>query len=109
MKIRLRPFVSVFYRPITIVGLLLVGLVVLLAVSAAPPQSTTIRFAVIGSYGSNDVHATVVSYLVKSWNPALIITIVNNNLPDGPAATIDPAIGQYYHALIYPSTVAFGR
>src|SRR5438876_9922498 len=74
MNIELRPFVSVFYRPITIVGLLLVGLVVLLAVSAAPPQSTTIRFAVIGSYGSNDVHENEVANLVKSWSPDFIIT-----------------------------------
>src|SRR5438445_5067049 len=108
MNIELRPFVTVFYRPITIVGLLLVGLVVLLAVSAAPPQSTTIRFAVIGSYGSNDVHENEVANLVKGWNPDLIITTGGNNLPDGAAATIDPAIGQYYHDFIYPYHGAYG-
>ena len=89
MKTRLTPFVRAFGRPITIGGLLLVSLVLLWAVSAAPPQSPTIRFAVIGSYGSNDVHENEVANLVKSWSPDFIITTGNNNLPDGAAATID--------------------
>src|SRR5712691_9078688 len=108
MNTRLTPFVSAFCRAITIMGLLLVSLVLLLAVSAAPTQSTTIRFAVIGSYGSADAHESDVANLVKGWNPDFVITTGDNNLPDGSAATIDPAIGQYYHDFIYPYQGAYG-
>src|SRR5712691_7539565 len=109
MKTRLTRFVRALCRPTSrpIIGVLLVSLVLLLAVSAAPTQTTTLRFAVIGSYGSADAHESDVANLVKSWNPDFIITTGDNNLPDGSAATIDPAIGQYYHDFIYHVSIAF--
>ncbi|PYV85585.1 MAG: alkaline phosphatase, partial [Acidobacteria bacterium] len=60
-------------------------------------QSTTVRFAVIGDYGTAGQNELDVSSLVKSWNPDFIITVGDNNYPDGWASTIDRNIGQYYH------------
>jgi tartrate-resistant acid phosphatase type 5 len=75
-------------------------------VSAQEPSS--IMFAAIGDFGSNDVNEQDVAYLVKSWNPDFIITLGDNNYPDGEAATIDAAIGKYYHEYIYPYRGTFG-
>ncbi len=68
----------------------------------------TLRFAVIGDYGSATQDELNVANLVKSWQPDLIITVGDNNYPRGEARTIDQNIGQYYHDYIYPYTGAFG-
>jgi len=74
--------------------------------SAQEPSSIT--FAAIGDYGSNDANELDVSNLVKSWNPDFIITLGDNNYPDGEAATIDATIGKYYREFIYPYRGTFG-
>ena len=68
----------------------------------------TISFAVIGDYGSDDQHELDVANLVKSWNPEFIITLGDNNYPDGEAATIDANIGKYYQEYIYPYRGTYG-
>jgi hypothetical protein len=70
----------------------------------APP----IRFAVIGDYGGGGEAERDVADLVKSWNVDFIITVGDNNYPDGAAETIDDNIGQFYHKYIYPYPGAFG-
>src|SRR5688500_4354858 len=65
-------------------------------------EQGAISFAVIGDYGSDDSHELAVANLVKSWNPEFIITLGDNNYPDGEAATIDANIGKYYREYIYP-------
>lgn len=47
--------------------------------------------------------------MVKSWDPALIITTGDNNYPSGAAETIDLNIGQYYQEFIYPYDGEFGE
>src|SRR5439155_8217743 len=84
------------------VGLLLIGNPVSLA------QSTTVRFAVIGDYGTAGQNELDVANLVKSWNPDFIITVGDNNYPYGWASTIDKNIGQYFHDFIYPYTGTYG-
>jgi tartrate-resistant acid phosphatase type 5 len=74
----------------------------------APSQSSTVRFAVIGDYGSAGQPEQDVSTLVKSWNPDFMITTGDNNYPDGAAWTIDQNIGQYYHDFIYPYLGSYG-
>lgn len=69
---RLRKRLSVL-----VVGFLLIGIAVGLA------QSTTVRFAVIGDYGTAGQNELDVSNLVKSWTPDFIITVGDNNYPDG--------------------------
>ncbi len=68
----------------------------------------SIRFAVIGDYGSASQNELAVANLVKSWNPSFIITTGDNNYWDGAAATIDQNIGQYYHDFIYPYMGSYG-
>jgi hypothetical protein len=69
----------------------------------------TVRFAVIGDYGSGDQNEADVANLVKSWNPDLIITTGDNNYDYGAAETIDQNIGQFYHEFIYPYQGIYGQ
>ncbi len=68
----------------------------------------SIRFAVIGDYGSGDQNEAHVSKLVKSWNPDFIVTTGDNNYPTGSANTIDQNIGKYYHEYIAPYQGEYG-
>ncbi len=76
----------------------------ILGVSA---QEETVRFAVIGDYGSGSRHAPVAE-MVRGWLPDFIITTGDNNYPTGAAETIDRSIGQFYHDYIYPYTGTYG-
>ena len=74
----------------------------------ATPAPQPVRFAVIGDYGEGNQAEEDVADLVKSWKPDFIITVGDNNYPNGAAETIDFNIGQYYHEFIYPYTGAYG-
>ena len=82
------------------VGLFLVGL------PRAHAQS--VRFAVIGDFGTASQAELDVSNLVKSWNPNFIITVGDDNYSYGSATTIDQNIGQFYHQFIYPYIGNYG-
>ncbi len=71
-------------------------------------QEPTITFAVIGDFGSGNANEQEVAALVKSWNPDFIITVGDNNYPDGEAATIDANIGKFYHEYMHPYSGSFG-
>lgn len=59
------------------------------------------QFAVIGDFGDDDNPAELaVANLVKSWDPAFIITTGDNNYASGKAETIDANIGKYYQEFI---------
>src|SRR5918999_2176174 len=93
--------------------LMLVAGSILISVARAggvtsPQEPDSITFAAIGDYGSNDANELDVSLLVKSWNPDFIITLGDNNYPDGEAATIDASIGKYYREFIYPYRGTYG-
>ncbi len=89
-----------------------VGLLLLLAGgwAAAQPVQTpgTMRFAVIGDYGSGSSNERDVANLVNSWNPDLVITMGDNNYSSGAASTIDKNIGQFYHQYIAPYQGTYG-
>jgi tartrate-resistant acid phosphatase type 5 len=70
-------------------------------------QSNT-RFAVIGDFGDAGSAEEDVANLVHSWNVDFVITLGDNNYPDGQASTIDENIGQYYHQYIYPYVGSYG-
>lgn len=72
------------------------------------PTPQTVRFAVIGDYGSGTQDEADVADLVKSWDPDLIITTGDNNYPDGAGSTIDANIGQFYHEFIAPYQGSYG-
>ena len=67
-----------------------------------------LTFAVIGDFGMGNQAESDVANLVKSWNPDFIITVGDNNYPDGEASTIDRNIGYDYHQYIKPYTGSYG-
>ena len=93
-------------------ALALVALLVALPLQTGGPSAaqtpSSVTFAVIGDYGSNDANESAVANLVKSWNPDFVVTVGDNNYPDGEAATIDANVGKYYHEFIHPYTGAYG-
>lgn len=68
-----------------------------------------LRFAVIGDFGSNKPEEGEVARMVQNWKPDFIVTLGDNNYPDGKAETIDENIGQYYHNFIYPYKGTYGK
>jgi hypothetical protein len=73
------------------------------------PVPQTVRFAVIGDYGSGMQAEADVAALVKSWDPELVITTGDNNYPDGGADTIDKNVGQFFHEFISPYVGSYGE
>ncbi len=67
-----------------------------------------VRFAVIGDFGSAGQPEKDVANLIDSWSIDFVVTLGDNNYPDGEAATIDANIGQYYHDYIYPYQGEYG-
>lgn len=65
-------------------------------------------FTVIGDYGDGSNGELKVADLVKSWNPEFIITLGDNNYPEGDYSTIDASIGKYYHDYIHPYNGTYG-
>jgi tartrate-resistant acid phosphatase type 5 len=83
-------------------------LIYLLIVFLPARQLCAQSFAVIGDFGWNNQNEQDVADLVKGWNPDFIITVGDNNYPNGEASTIDDNIGKYYHEFIYPYTGGYG-
>lgn len=73
------------------------------------PAEGTVRFAVIGDYGSGWLSETEVARMVHSWKPAFVATVGDNNYPKGAADTIDQNIGRQYARYIYPYQGRFGE
>jgi tartrate-resistant acid phosphatase type 5 len=71
-----------------------------------PPPS--LKFAVIGDFGLDGAAEADVASLVHGWLPDIIITVGDNNYPDGAAETIDANIGKYYHDYIFPYSGIYG-
>lgn len=72
-------------------------------------QPGKIAFAVIGDYGLAGQNEADVANLVKGWNPDFIVTVGDNNYPDGGDSTIDANIGQYYHDYIFRYSGKYGN
>lgn len=66
------------------------------------------QFAVIGDYGADTSGELAVANMVKSWDPAYVITTGDNNYEKGAAATIDRNIGKYYQEFIGNYTGSYG-
>ena len=73
-----------------------------------PPPPGTIRFAVIGDYGSGSNIERDVALVIDSWKPDFIATVGDNNHPAGGAETIDQNIGKFFHAYISPYKGSYG-
>ncbi len=72
-------------------------------------EKPEIRFAAIGDFGTSDKNEAAVAGLVQSWNPDFIITLGDNNYPNGELKTIDQNIGKYFHNYIQNYHGAFGK
>ena len=96
------------YLAMIVVAVVLIGSPSRVTTVESAQEQGSISFAVIGDYGSDDSHELAVANLVKSWNPEFIITLGDNNYPDGEAATIDANIGKYYREYIYPYRGTYG-
>jgi hypothetical protein len=68
----------------------------------------TVRFAVLGDFGEAGQAEADVAEMVNSWEVDFIVTVGDNNYPNGSAATIDENIGQYYQGYIYPYVGDYG-
>ncbi len=68
----------------------------------------SVRFAVIGDYGQAGQAEADVAAMVERWDVDFIVTVGDNNYPDGAAGTIDQNVGQYYHAYIHPYQGPYG-
>jgi tartrate-resistant acid phosphatase type 5 len=77
--------------------------------SPTPIPTPSLRFAVIGDYGSAGPDLAAVAALIDSWQVDLIITTGDNNYSIGSPYTIDENIGQYFHAYIYPYRGNYGE
>lgn len=68
-----------------------------------------LRLAVIGDFGNASQREKDVADLVHSWQVDYVLTVGDNNYPDGKTRTIDKNIGQYYHNYIYPYQGSYGE
>jgi hypothetical protein len=95
----------------------LCGLLVLTAAQLGGPilagpgagPDTTVRFAVIGDYGSGNSEAQDVAALIARWNVDFVLTVGDNNYPSGEASTIDQNVGQFYSSYMYPYSGSYGQ
>lgn len=75
----------------------------------AAPAKAFVRFAAIGDGGTESDGQVRVSRRVKSWAPEFVITLGDNNYPDGAAATMDQNIGKYWREFIHPYRGSYGK
>jgi len=76
--------------------------------AASPTAVPEVHFALIGDYGDAAYGLPAVAELVSSWQPDLILTLGDNNYPDGSAETIDENIGQFFAPYISPYKGEYG-
>ncbi|MDX1414867.1 MAG: metallophosphoesterase [Candidatus Promineifilaceae bacterium] len=67
--------------------------------TSTPPNSP-VTFAVIGDYGLSGQGTQDVAALVDSWDPDLVLTVGDNNYPDGAAHTMEANISAHYGRFI---------
>ncbi len=91
-----------------LIGLLILSTIFTSHTQAVHAQTDRIVFAVIGDYGIAGQPLLDVSNLIKSWNPDFIVTVGDNNYPDGAAWSIDDNIGQYFHEYIFKYKGKYG-
>jgi len=72
-------------------------------------HAAIVNFAAIGDFGSAYPSTRGVANLVKSWRTDFVITLGDNNYPNGAATTLDKNLGQYYSDFIAPYYGRYGR
>ncbi len=77
--------------------------------AAAARQSSPLVFAAIGDYGLAGPAEEAVANLVKSWNPAFIVTLGDNNYPNGASYSLEDNIGRYFSDYIFRYRGKYGN
>ncbi len=72
------------------------------------PEPLPLRFVAVGDYGTTLPGSFALAALVHALEPRLVITLGDNNYPDGAAATIDANVGQHFHDYIHPYAGSYG-
>jgi tartrate-resistant acid phosphatase type 5 len=67
-------------------------------VPPVPPAGA--HFAVIGDYGTDLWQEGQVAQMVRDWRPDYVVTVGDNNYPNGERSTIDVNVGKYYSEFI---------
>lgn len=68
-----------------------------------------IHAAIIGDFGMDNPAEGSVAALVDRHHPHFILTLGDNNYPDGCASTIDANIGKYFHRYIWHYRGKYGE
>ena len=66
------------------------------------------RFAVIGDFGTGDADELEVARMVAGWSPSFVITVGDNNDPDGNPADLESHVAAGYAAFIPGDHGAYG-
>ena len=72
------------------------------------PPLVPARFVAVGDYGTTSAGSFAVAALVHALAPRFVLTLGDNNYPNGAASTIDQNIGQHYHDYIHPYVGSYG-
>ena len=73
-----------------------------------PPPPGTIRFGVIGDYGSGTFMERDVAQLIESWKPDFVATVGDNDYEEGSTGRLDESVGRFYHGFIAPYHGKYG-
>lgn len=73
----------------------------------AGPDPVLVKFAVVGDYGNGSGRELLVSQLIASWSPELIVTVGDNDYASA-SHHYDDDVGQFYHSFIAPYSGAYG-
>jgi len=79
-----------------------------------PSVSTGTVFAIIGDFGDDDQEEVKLAALVKSWDPAFIVTSGDNwygplnGLGDLTLSSLDQVVGKYFQEFIFPYIGSYG-
>ncbi len=71
-------------------------------------RETPLVFAMVSDYGGNTRGEGVVADLIRTFEPAFVVTAGDNNMPAGAADTIDRNVGQYFGEFIGEYAGSFG-
>jgi hypothetical protein len=67
-----------------------------------------IRLGIIGDFGEDTRGEADVAEMIDRWQVDYIVTVGDNNYPDGEASTMDKNVGQYYHSYVHPYQGSYG-
>ncbi|MEZ4866419.1 MAG: metallophosphoesterase [Caldilineaceae bacterium] len=86
---------------LALLSLLIVAFVAPVGKAPTTPLAA-VHFAIVGDFGVDTTAEADVATLIRGWNPDFVVTVGDNNYPDGKASTIDKNIGKYYQEFIAP-------